>query len=238
VIAPPRPSPDAQLEMAVEQHGLPPQALPGTVTFEKLLDESGYRGTINLRGTAGQLSEVGETVYVYWKGGPAWWAPKRYTFRVTIGLIDLLDDPTSTFSAFAYVNEKYASLLSGKPTPLGVQYNPHAAVHDIYCGPGHGSCTYPLQDNVFTVTVVDGQPLHVQVRGTAPHVIDFGTAYFLGSAEITYTGDPRGWAGQRTKEAIFANAVGPEDSDAACSGPCFSARVEVALVAYPAGSGP
>lgn len=43
---------------------------------------------------------------------------------------------------------------------------------------------------MLTVTVVDGQPLHIQVRGTAPHFIALGTAYFLGTAEVTYTGDP------------------------------------------------
>jgi hypothetical protein len=228
VLAPSMPSPDAQLMMSVQERSLPPGAVAGDVTFEKLPNGIGYRGTIHFTGAADKLREVGETVYVYWKGGPAWWKPKTHTFHITIQLIHLNDAPGGTFSAFAYANEQYASLMRGSTTPLGVAYYGEAATGDDYCGAGQGRCKVPLQDNVLTVTVVDGQALHVQVRGTAPHFISLGTAYFLGTAEVTYTGDPSGWAGDKPKDAILAMAAGAEDLEAVCSGYCFSVRFNVA----------
>jgi hypothetical protein len=227
VLAPSMPSPDAKLMMEVQQRDLPPGAVAGDVTFEKLPDGTGYRGTIHFAGAADKLREVGETVYVYWKGGPAWWKPKTHSFTVTIQLIHLNDAPGGTFSAFGYANEQYSSLIRGTTTPLGVAYDSEAAAGDEYCGAGGDKCKVPLQGNVLTVTVVDGQPLHVQVRGTAPHYISLGTAYFLGSAEITYTGDPSGWAGVRSLNGILAQAAGAEDLEAVCSGYCFSVRMNV-----------
>ena len=227
VLAPSKPSPDAQLVMEVQQRQLPPQAIAGNVTFEELPDGTGYRGTIHFVGAADRLREVGETVYVSWKGGPDWWKPKTHTFRVTIQEIHLLDAPSSNFSAFVYVNEQYASMMRGSTTPLGVSFYGNAASNDVYCGAGGDKCKVPLQDNVLTVTVVDGQPLHIQVRGTAPHFLSLGTAYFLGTAEVTYTGDPNAWAGDRSQNAILAMAVGAEDSETVCTGNCFSIKLNV-----------
>jgi hypothetical protein len=233
----PKPAPDAQLVVHVDNHAVADATGPDP-TFAPLPSGNGFNVTIPFQGWTdppSHLMTVGKTIYVGWSTNPADAVisiPNVRHYRVTIEkihIINALDDIThcGEIAISGYVNEKGARLLSGDRTDsLGETYKNLCDGQDVVGNQIH--------NRVFDVSLVDGQPLRVQFRG-----IDYEPTENddLGTAEDIWLGDDATWANlQPTVNGAAGGVMGDEDTDAEClANPlgCYSVEYRIDRIDAP-----
>jgi hypothetical protein len=237
----PKPVPDAQLVVHVDDHPVAGATGPQPV-FTPLPSGDGFNVTIPFAGwpdPPSHLMTVGKTIYVGWATNPAdalVSIPNVRHYRVTINkihIINSLDDVThcGEISISAYVNEKGVRLLSGDHTDsLGETYKDLCDGDDVTGN--------QIDHRVFDVSAVDGQPLRIQFRG-----IDFEPTQNdeLGTAEDIWIEDNTGDSGWANVGHVVnggpGGVMGDEDTDGEClANPlgCYSVDYRIDRIDPPA----
>lgn len=229
VRAPPQPSADAELMLWQRPHLVPQGALEAPLTTTKLPDGSGYLVTVKFSQVAGepnQLMVFADTLYVAWKKAPDPWKPHLVHYRVTLKDLTIDRRLSDRWGLYAYVNGQGGPELNlGGTSPLGEPFDRvlrHTRVNSFL-------------RPTFDVTLVDGQPLHIQFRTTA-----FGSfnPIFGGSNDfpgvVEYLSSPHGppnLSGDHNGVAPNTEAAGAEDVAHKCApprGPCFTVSYSIA----------
>jgi hypothetical protein len=214
VSAPPKPNADATLA--------PPEVLvrrrDGNPTLDAtpLANGRGYRFTVHFAGGVPQrLLSYGASIWVGWND-PSAQPPDVTTYVVTPEALTVLHRLTGLWSLYAYVNEEqFGSLISGD----GENSN-HERIRKVHNGEVIGLRT----GRSFEVTLVKGQPLHVEFRvssvkkfGLFGDGISGGTAATFAPAlgDDTLTGEP----------TLGDPTLGRDEWSQGC--PCYRVRFNV-----------
>jgi len=208
-----------------------------TFTSTMLPLGNGYQFTLRF---AQDQARYGATVWVYWDD-PAKAAPSVVKYEVTPLAFHVFDPLTSPgkWGLYAYVNEVAAgSLLTGSGM---------TSLHEAYRSV-RGNVIYSWSDPPkFVVTLVKGQPLHVEWRVTAferpvAGFTSFGTSYSAGTAAIfyidpTFASDTETLSGSKSLGTLAvvkggqvyltgSSMLGLDEGDDRCA-PCYSIKFKV-----------
>jgi hypothetical protein len=231
VKAPPRPSPDAQLAYRVQDRPVPDATGPN-LEFQPLPNGEGYLVTIPFRGwidPPSHLMVVGKTVWVGWKHTPASDHPHLRHYVVRVDAVNIRHDLASHLSTsadwtmYGYVNGLGQSVL--RETDQTALDEPVATVKD-------GQIIARLWNSKFPVTLVDGQPLHVEFLADKYNVLNATAPSFVfndeaGTADRVFSAENRGWENGDVKLSPVVvlkgtGANGWSDSGLPVSARCYS----------------
>lgn len=239
VRAPPRPSAQAALKMFPQPHEKRSPASYDWLDCQPTVDT--YDCTIRVPADASTERDayLGETIYVYWddsadakpddrKGVPA--MPDVRSYALTVTEVEVLHAGGGKWGLYGYVNERAASLLFGDGQAVfGERY---AEVKET---DRNAKVPVPslkvFANPTFNVSVIEGQPLHVQFRVIIYDTL-LGNNNMGGIAEAYYRReDEKTWSnGELSTRGYGTMNVGSEQSelDPACNDAgCFIVRYKI-----------
>lgn len=164
VKAPPKPEPEAALYHDEQEMPVPVgnSLLQPESVYTELPGGGGYLVTIlfsRMHVAKGELAQFGRRIWVGWRSAKPVPKPRLRTYTVTVEKVTIRHHPSKEWSFYGYVNDDAGNLSGGSE-----ESSTHEPV--LLVGEDQRTIGGPWAHRTFHVTLIDGQPLHVQFRAT------------------------------------------------------------------------